>query len=222
MDGLALMLRLTGRRVVIIGGGPVAVRRAAAMLDAGASVTVIAPSIDPLLADMGVECHERGYAGGDLDGATLAVIASDDPAVNERVAAEARAAGVLVNRVDDADAGDVQVMAHGRAGPITVAVHSGGVSAAAAAMIRDELMLSLDPAWRTLLETAAPFRSMIQQRVQQPDERRRRLIALTSAEAMATLKQQGVEALRMRCEALVAAHEPTPTTNPRHLVPHPR
>ncbi len=205
MDGLPVILRLAGKRVVVIGGGPVAVRRAGAMIAAGAQVTVIAPQVDERLPPMDVTIHRRFYQDGDLAGATLVVIATDDAAVNEKVAHDAQAEGVLVNRTDDAGQSDVLIPARGERGPVTLAVHTGNISSAAAAMIRDELLVALRPQWVTLLQTIDPYRAIIQQRVTDPAERQRRLRELASSHAMDVLQRGGVEALTQHCEQLAGA-----------------
>ncbi|MFW6060327.1 MAG: precorrin-2 dehydrogenase/sirohydrochlorin ferrochelatase family protein [Phycisphaeraceae bacterium] len=203
MANFPVMLKLTGRRCVIVGGGGVAHRRAAALLEAGAAVTVIAPAVEDKLAALPVSIERRAYRRGDLDGARLVVIATDDPAVNRRVAEDAAAAGVLVNRTDDPDAGDVAVPAHGRHGAVTIAVDTAGISAAAAATIRRQLSEKLDPDWPRLLEAVAPYREQVRQRIADRAERQVRLRRLTDEQAMNILKAQGTEALRRHCEALL-------------------
>src|SRR3954469_23211799 len=82
-------LRLAGRRVVVVGGGQVAHRRVAGLLDAGADVTVVSPQVTPalesLVASGGLTLVPRRYESGDLDGAWYAVAATDDPQVNAAV-----------------------------------------------------------------------------------------------------------------------------------------
>ena len=189
--GLPVMLRVAGRRCVIVGGGAVAARRARALLAAGAGVTVVAPYIDAGLDLPGVRRVERAYEPGDLAGAFLVVVATDDDAINEAVAGEAAERGVLVNRADDAAAGDVTVMASGKAGPVTVAVDSGGGSAAAAKAMRDELLTALDPAWPALLQAVKRMRERVRQEVTDPAERSRRLRRLTDAGARAAFAAGG-------------------------------
>ncbi|MDO5399557.1 MAG: NAD(P)-dependent oxidoreductase [Eubacteriales bacterium] len=94
-----LFVRLTGKKAVVIGGGKVALRRGAVLREFGAEVTVIAPAMESLLE--GAQLLFRPYAPGDLEGAWLAVAATDDPEVNAAVGREARAGGVLFNRADD-------------------------------------------------------------------------------------------------------------------------
>src|SRR5215475_1422807 len=163
MTGYPLLLDLTGRRVVVVGGGPVALRRARGLLAAGALVHVVAPHVLPELVSLGVALHRRSYADGDLDGAWLAQACTDDPAVNAAVAAEAERRRVPCVR---ADAGTPTAAAAGgaatarirgpgtgtasastpavaRSGDVTVAVSAGGDPRRAAA-IRDAIALLLD------------------------------------------------------------------------------
>ena len=121
-----LMLDLTGRHVVVAGGGQVALRRVQALLAAGALVHVIAPRVDPALAALPVTVSRRRYRGGDLDGAWLAHAATDDPAVNAQVAADAQELRIWCVRADDTTASRAWTPAVARHGEITVAVTAGG------------------------------------------------------------------------------------------------
>ncbi|TFV63714.1 UNVERIFIED_ORG: uroporphyrinogen-III C-methyltransferase [Bacillus sp. AZ43] len=101
-------LRLHGRRVVVVGGGSVAYRSTVGLLDAGAAVTVVSPAVVPALealADSGaLSWIPRRYAPGDLDAAWYAVAATEDPAVDDAVAADAERERVFCSRADDPDA----------------------------------------------------------------------------------------------------------------------
>jgi uroporphyrin-III C-methyltransferase / precorrin-2 dehydrogenase / sirohydrochlorin ferrochelatase len=121
-----LMLDLTGRPVVVAGGGRVALRRVRALLAAGALVHVIAPRVDPALAGLQVRLSRREYRDGDLAGAWLAHAATDDPAVNAAVAAEAERLQIWCVRADEAATSRAWTPAVARHGEITVAVTAGG------------------------------------------------------------------------------------------------
>src|SRR5438034_9679893 len=77
--GFPLLLDLTGRRVVVVGGGSVAARRARSLHEAGADVMVVAPSISAAVTALGVATVQRAFRPGDLDGAWLAMACTDDP-----------------------------------------------------------------------------------------------------------------------------------------------
>jgi uroporphyrin-III C-methyltransferase len=123
-------LRLLDRHVVVVGGGQVAHRRVAGLLDARARVTVVSPQVTPALealVDPGsVTWVRRRYESGDLDGAWYAVAATDDPAVNAAVAEEAERSRVFCARADDRAASSVWTPAVGRQGDVVVGVHGGG------------------------------------------------------------------------------------------------
>jgi uroporphyrin-III C-methyltransferase/precorrin-2 dehydrogenase/sirohydrochlorin ferrochelatase len=121
-----LMLDLTGRRAVVVGGGRVALRRARALLAAGAQVHVIAPQVDPALAGLPVTVSRRRYRGGDLAGAWLVHAATADPAVNAAVAADADRLRLWCVRADDAARSRAWTPAVTRHGDITIAVTAGG------------------------------------------------------------------------------------------------
>jgi uroporphyrin-III C-methyltransferase/precorrin-2 dehydrogenase/sirohydrochlorin ferrochelatase len=122
-------LRLTGRRVVVLGGGTVARRRLPALLAAGADVLLIAPEVTPsvqAMAEAGeLSWERRGYRSGDLDGAWYALISTDDPQVNAAASAEAEQRRVWCVRSDDATAATAWTPATGRTDGVTVAVLTG-------------------------------------------------------------------------------------------------
>jgi uroporphyrin-III C-methyltransferase/precorrin-2 dehydrogenase/sirohydrochlorin ferrochelatase len=119
-------LDLTGRRVVVVGGGRVALRRARTLLAAGADVTVIAPRVEPGLADLPLAVRQRGYRDGDLEGAWLVHAATSDRAVNSAVADEAERCRIWCVRADDAALSRAWTPAVARHGDVTVAVTAGG------------------------------------------------------------------------------------------------
>ena len=123
-------LRLAGRSVVVVGGGQVAHRRVAGLLEAGARVTVVSPEVTPALEAL-VEPGRLSwvrlrYTPGDLVGAWYVVAATDDPAVNAAVAEEAERDRIFCARADDRSASSAWTPAVGRHGELVVGVHGGG------------------------------------------------------------------------------------------------
>jgi precorrin-2 dehydrogenase / sirohydrochlorin ferrochelatase len=166
---------LDRRRVVVVGGGAVAERKVAGLLEAGAQVTVIGPRHTPQLRAWGAAgtlvAVERPYAAGDLDGAFLAVAATDDPAANEAVCRDARAAGCLVNAVEGSERGDYIVPAVIRRGEITIAVGTGGASPALARHLRRRLEEVVGPEYAGVAALLAGLRPYLLDRLD--DERAR-------------------------------------------------
>jgi uroporphyrin-III C-methyltransferase/precorrin-2 dehydrogenase/sirohydrochlorin ferrochelatase len=119
-------LDLRDRLAVVVGGGTVALRRARALVESGARVVVVAPSVADGLAELPVQIRRSRYRHGDLAGAWIAHAATSDPAVNAAVAADAEHAGIWCVRADDAAATRARTPAVTRHGDITVAVTAGG------------------------------------------------------------------------------------------------
>jgi len=104
-------LELTGRRVVVVGGGVVAARRVQGLVDAGADVQVIAPSVSGDIVSLGVSIAQRSYVDGDLAGAWLVQACTADPAVNAAVVAEAERLRIPCVRADLASGGTARTPA---------------------------------------------------------------------------------------------------------------
>jgi uroporphyrin-III C-methyltransferase len=140
-------LRLLGRRVVVVGGGQVAHRRVAGLLEARAEVTLVSPSVTPaleaLVAPGSVTWLARRYEPGDLAGAWYAVAATDDPAVNAAVAEEAERERIFCARADDRAASSVWTPAVGRQGDLVVGIHGGGDPQRAVG-VRDAVVAALN------------------------------------------------------------------------------
>jgi precorrin-2 dehydrogenase/sirohydrochlorin ferrochelatase len=155
-------LELAGRRCLVVGGGVVAERRIAGLLEAGAAVTVIAPALTPALAALAAEGrlrHEpRGYRDGDLAGFDLGLAATDAGLVNAALAREGRARGVWVNAADDPANCTFILPALVRRGDLTVAVSTGGTSPALARAVREDLERYLTADYATLAQIAAEAR----------------------------------------------------------------
>jgi siroheme synthase-like protein len=140
------MLRLTGKRVLVVGGGDVAARKVEGLLAAGARVTVVAPEVVPTLADReGVVVKRRAYVPGELTQYWLAVACTDDPAVQQQVFDDGERLGVWVNAADDPERCSFTLPAVARRGPVVLAVSSSGTSPALAQALRDRAASSALP-----------------------------------------------------------------------------
>lgn len=133
-------LDVRGRRVLVVGGGPVAARKVAGLLRAGAVVTVVAPDAVPEIAeDPDVRWHAREYRRGEVASYRLAVVATDDPAVNTQVARDGEAANVFVNAADDPANCSFILPAVVRRGDLLLTVSTNGRSPAFARWSRRHL-----------------------------------------------------------------------------------
>jgi precorrin-2 dehydrogenase/sirohydrochlorin ferrochelatase len=169
-------LDLRDRPCVVIGGGTVAARKVEGLLECGARVTVVAPLLAPALQallDAGqITARLRPYADGDLDGAALAIAATDEREVNALVAAEARARGVWLNAADDPERCDFILPAVIRRGDLQIAISTGGRSPALARRVREDLERLLPAEYADLLPLLADVRAELREEgVDVPPER---------------------------------------------------
>ncbi|MBI2187176.1 MAG: bifunctional precorrin-2 dehydrogenase/sirohydrochlorin ferrochelatase [Acidobacteria bacterium] len=131
-------LDLRSRRVVVVGGGPVAAAKLDALLEVGADVTVVAPEVVPEIERRGVVVLRRPFAESDLDGAWW-VVAAAPKEVNRRVRAAADARRVFVNAVDDPAHATAYLGGVVRRDGVTVAISTDGRAPALAALLREAL-----------------------------------------------------------------------------------
>jgi uroporphyrin-III C-methyltransferase/precorrin-2 dehydrogenase/sirohydrochlorin ferrochelatase len=140
-----LGLQLSGRRVLVAGGGAVAGRRVPALLDAGADVLLVAPEVTGSLEDLAqsgrIRWERRRFTPGDTDGAWLVCACTDDPAVNQAITAEADQRRIWSVRADDASQSRVWTPASGQAGDVQVGVLSGDPRHSAG--LRDSILAGL-------------------------------------------------------------------------------
>jgi siroheme synthase-like protein len=135
-------LDVTGRACLVVGGGPVAARKARTLLGCGAAVTVIAPALSDEMEALAEELElveRRAYAGGDAARFRLVVTATGRPDVDGAVHEDAEAAGVWVNSADDRAHSSFILPAVHRDGPVVVAVSTSGLSPALSSWLRDRL-----------------------------------------------------------------------------------
>ena len=143
MSLFPIFLKLTGRPCIVIGAGHLAESKIESLQAANARITVIAPAASDrivAMADSGeITWHQREYATGDLAGQFLVVAATNVPAVNRAVFAEAEASGVLINAVDDPPFCDFYFPSVVRRGDLQIAISTAGHSPALAQRLRKEI-----------------------------------------------------------------------------------
>jgi siroheme synthase-like protein len=136
-------LRLTGRRCVVVGGGEVGLEKAEGLLACDGEVTLVAPAAHPELVQLALEgsmrWKQREYRSEDLDGALLAIAATDDTDLNIRVFEDAEARSMLVNVVDVPPLCNFILPAIVRTGPLAVAISTAGASPALAKRMKREI-----------------------------------------------------------------------------------
>jgi precorrin-2 dehydrogenase/sirohydrochlorin ferrochelatase len=161
-DYFPAFLDLRGRRCLVVGGDEIGERKARALLDCGARITVVSPSVTPGLAALAASNRlvhrSRPFRRSDPRGCAVAVAATGDPRVDRVVAAAARRWRALVNVVDRPEHCDFIVPAVLRRGELQIAVSTGGRSPAIAREIRRRLERFFGPEYGELIARAGEAR----------------------------------------------------------------
>ena len=173
----ALFANLSGKRVLVVGGGTVARRKVAALLRSGARVAVGAPELESelaaLVAQGAIEHFPGEFRETWFDGVWLAVAATDDREVNRRVADIGESRRLFVNVVDDVELSSFQVPAIVERGPLQIAISSSGAAPMLARALREKLETQLDESLADLARLLAATREKIRARLPDLAARRR-------------------------------------------------
>ncbi len=178
-----VLLSLTGKRCVVVGGGKVAERKVGSLLDAGAGVVVISPQLIPQLQalekERRIQWLARAYRPGDLAGkpqetTALVISATPDAAVNEQVAEEANHLGIPVNVVDKPELCSFIVPSSITRGELQISISTGGRSPALAKKLRRDLEKIIGHEYAEYLELLGEVRERVLLLV--PEQSRRRQI----------------------------------------------
>lgn len=204
-----ILIGLESARCVVVGGGEVAVRKVAALREAGTRPVVISPDLCQSLQDQAergeIDTFQRAYQSGDLAGALLVIAATDDPATNEAVWREAQTGGCLVNVVDDPAHCDFYVPATVRRGALTIAVSTEGCSPALAARIREQLESLFGPEYASFLDILGELREWITDAC--PPEKRRDLwYRLVDSDLLELIGEGKEREARERAIAIVSTY----------------
>ena len=204
-----LFLNLRDRLCVVIGGGYVGRRKAAALLQGGAHVRLVC--LEPRPAEEtapALDWITEPYHAGHLGGATL-VFAAAAPEVNQQVVDDAHAAGLWVNAATEPENGDFYMPATLRRGDLVVAVGTSGETPGLAKAVRDLLDGQLDDAFGRWLDLLVELRPEIRAVIPSPEWRRALLERLSLPEWLQRLRYESTDqvrqAMRDEMQALASA-----------------
>jgi precorrin-2 dehydrogenase / sirohydrochlorin ferrochelatase len=156
-----LSLLLEGRACLVVGGGQVALSKITGLLDAGATVTVIAPHVLHEITALPVTIHARPYQDGDCDGFALVLAATRDRGLDAAIYAECQRADTLVNAADNPAASSFYLPALLRAGDLSVAISTAGASPAIASWVRNRVGTLLGEHFADVVDIVGATREQI-------------------------------------------------------------
>jgi precorrin-2 dehydrogenase/sirohydrochlorin ferrochelatase len=186
-------LDLRGRPCLVIGGGAVAERKTVSLLEAGADVTVVSPSLSNKLHELSLSgkiTHiNRNFEEQDLSGRFLAIAATGFPEVNRRAAQACRKLHLLVNVASPPEDSTFIVPSRIERGELLIAVSTSGASPALAKKIRQELEERYGPEYAAFIDKLSSIRARLREEVPDEQERRRILQAIVDSDAIGLLRQ---------------------------------
>ena len=174
---LPIFIKLAGRPCLVVGGGVVAARKAQQLLKAGATVTVVAPELAPVLTELrnngALTHHARAYVPDDLNGCMLIFAATDDPSVNRAVSRDAQARGIPVNVADVPELCSFIMPSIVDRSPVQIAISTGGASPVLARLLKSRLETYIPSAYGHLATLMAQFRDSAKRKFPDMNLRRR-------------------------------------------------
>ena len=177
MNYFPVFFDLTGQKVLIVGGGEVALRKISMLERTGALITVVAPDVAPELMALAaagtLKLSIREFEPADLDGARLVIVATSRRAVNRWIAALSESRNIPVNVVDDAHASRFIVPAIIDRDPVLVAISTGGTSPVLARRLRERLEALIPARIGELATWLKALRRVSRRKLRDTDERRR-------------------------------------------------
>jgi precorrin-2 dehydrogenase/sirohydrochlorin ferrochelatase len=200
-----LYVDLEGRKCVVVGGGEVAERKVASLLECGADVEVISPDSTPGLEELAREGRlrltRREYRCGDLGGATLAIVATDDNAVNTEVSREATYNQIPVNVVDVPELCSFIVPSTIRRGDLVISISTSGSCPALAKHIREELEVTFGDEYGSFCDVLRGFRARVIDKYDDPKERKMALGRLIESDAIDLIRTRDDSELEERVKS---------------------
>jgi precorrin-2 dehydrogenase/sirohydrochlorin ferrochelatase len=195
-----VFLQLKNKLSLVVGGGAVAARKVASLLECAAVVRVVSPDISPELEELAqyghIEVRRRSFEQADIEGASLVIAATNNGEVNRNIAYYCGERNIPVNVVDAPELSNFIVPATIRRGPLTIAVSTGGTMPAIARKIRQSLEGQFDEAYGQLLETLGEVRAQVLRDVPDPQRRKRIFTAFATEDLLSILNKDGHQALQ--------------------------
>lgn len=202
-----LCLDLDGKKVFVIGGGKVAERKVIPLLDCGADVTVISPSITEKLRNLfkkgKLRYLPKAYKRGDLKGAFLVISATGEKGINMEVSEEAESRGCLYNVVDNPEASNFIVPSSVKRGGLLISISTSGASPALSKKIRKELEKRYGREYSLFLNLMEGIRKRLLKEMSSERKRKKIFHSLANSDLIRVIKKSGILAARRRSESII-------------------
>ena len=203
-----IFLKLKGKKVLIIGGGLIALQKISGLLNTEANITVIAPKVCQEIYDSRgefpnirkIDILERDYAYGDEIGAFIVIAATDNPEINNMIVNRCRDQMILANSVDQPDYCDFYVPSIIDSGSIKIGISTNGKAPSVAQKLRKDLATLVEMKYKGLIEIVNEFRLKVKNKIlgEENFERRAKLIRWFTKRSFRRLRDERLRAADLR------------------------
>ncbi len=216
-----IYLELSGRRVVVIGAGAIAARKAQALMDAGARLVIVAEHINDMLTALcqgtNAKLIESKYSKDYLVGAVLAIAATNNSQLNKQIYKDCQELEILCNVVDEPGLCDFFVPAVVKRGDLQIAIGTEGNCPAYAGHLRKKLEQTFTEKHGEFLAELEAFRKYIIEQVRNPTDRKTLLGQLVDDKSFEYFVENGPAKWRLFADKLISTESERDTvknTNP--------
>jgi len=194
------MLQLNKKPVLIVGGGKIAARKAPALIAAGAKLTILSPELHESLQGQNIQWIRAEYQPETLAELrpVLLFAATNQPALNQQIAEDARKLSIFANLADNAEASDFHNMAILEKVPFTVAISSGAASPALLSLLKQRLASALSDGLILFAQWLGELRVLAREEIDRQESRQalyERLIASDVLHLLETGKSEEAKSL---------------------------
>jgi precorrin-2 dehydrogenase / sirohydrochlorin ferrochelatase len=203
-----LLNDLSGRRCVVFGGDHEAERKALELLDHGADVLVVNPTLSPALheavaADR-LRWEPRFYAAGDLNGAFLTIVSCKYESEKQPIWEEANREKTLINAMDDVQYCNFVAGSVIRRGPLVITISTSGCAPALSVRLRQQFEQTFGPEYGEFLEMMGALRHEMMQRFPDFETRRERWYELVDSDILTRLRDHDRDGAERQVETILA------------------
>lgn len=206
-----IYLDIHDRSCLVVGGGDVAERKTAALLDAGADITIVSPALtaglDALVCENKIMHRRKTFEEHDLSGVFLAIAATNNQAVNESVVRACRKAGILVNAATSPAESSFIVPSVVKRGDLMIAVSTCGASPALSRKIREELEHIYGHEYAVLLGKMSTIRTRLMSEISDEAVRRNIFQAIVDSDVLSLLRKGADRKAEQRIEEIIKKHD---------------